>query len=157
MLEWLADRKHFEEEYGKKWRMLRLTKAKAEHEARREFYYHLDEIYAESASNNSVQNKRKGEWIALGHRFLIASVLFLIFGGVFFSLVPPKPANDVSSKSSKNPRTIMIFNNPEKPVKRPEPLPPAKPEGIVRPPVRQPVVSNEKYPDEADAPGFGDL
>lgn len=157
MVQWLDDRKHFESEFRTKWRAVGLTKAKAEHEAQREFYCHLDETYAKSATNNSAQNKRKAEWIAKGHRFLIGGVGFLMVAGAFFSFTPVKPTDDVSPKPRKDTKATMILNNPEKPVKRPEPLPPSKPEGIVRPPVREPVVSNEKFPTERDLPWSGDL
>ncbi|MGV7196873.1 hypothetical protein [Xanthomonas axonopodis] len=157
MLQWLGDREHFEREYGKKWRVLGITKARAEQQARREFYYHLDHTYAKSASNNSIQNKKKAEWIALGHRFLIASVFFLMLAGVFFSLSPKKHADDTAPKSPKDAKPVIIPSKPEKPVKGSAYSPLTKPKDIERPPVRDPVVINEKFPSKDDGFGLSDL
>ncbi|MEB1939923.1 hypothetical protein VDR55_19935 [Xanthomonas campestris pv. campestris] len=157
MLEWLGDREHFESEYRKKWRELGITEARAKQEARCEFYYHLDKTYAQSASNNAIQNKKKAEWIALGHRFLIASVGSLILAGVFLSLSPTKPADDAASRSPKDAKTVIIPSKPEKTVSSPSSLPTTKPKGIERPPVREPVVSNERFPNKNDVLGLDDL
>ncbi|WP_180996764.1 hypothetical protein, partial [Xanthomonas citri] len=157
MLEWLGDREHFEHEYREKWRGLGITKSRAEQEARREFYYHLDQTYAKSASNNSIQNKKKAEWIALGHRFLIASVGSLMLAGVFFSLSPTKPADDVAPKSLKDAKKVITPSKPEKPANSPASLPSTTAKDIKRPPVRDPMVINEKFPQKDHDFGLDDL
>ncbi|WDJ99141.1 hypothetical protein JH262_05745 [Xanthomonas campestris pv. incanae] len=102
MVVWLRDREHFESEYREKWQTLDITEAEAEQRARRDFYHHLDETYAKCALNNSIQNNKKAEWIARGHRFLIASLGFLMLAGVFFSLSPTKPADDAAQRLLKD-------------------------------------------------------
>ncbi|WDM78307.1 hypothetical protein K6979_14150 [Xanthomonas cucurbitae] len=153
MVVWLRDREDLEREYSEKWQTLDITEAEAKQSARRDFYYHLDETYAISARNNSIQNNRKAEWIARGHRFLIASLGSLILAGVFFSLSPTKSADDAAPRSPKDGKTVTIPSKPEKAVNSPASLPTTKPKGVERPPVREPVVSNENFHEKKRCSG----
>lgn len=157
MGQWLKDREHFESEYRKKWRGLGLTKGKVEHEARREFYNHLDRTYATSASNNANQNNRKAKWIADSHRCLLASIGFLILAGVLLSISPKTPTDDAASESQKDEKTMIAPSKPEKPTNNPASLPSSTPKGIERLPVRDPVVVNEKFPQKDVNSGLDDL
>lgn len=149
MVVWLNDRDQYEKEYRDKWQDA--SSAKSEDEAasiaRNEFYYHLDKTYAKSARDNNIQNNRKAEWIARGHRLLIASLSTLMLAGLFFSLSPTKTANYASSKSTKEASTMTISSKSKNPVNSPAPPPAAtKPKEIQRPPFREPIVSNENFP-----------
>jgi len=157
MVQWLTDREHYESEYRKKWRGLGLTKGKVEHEARREFYNHLDQTYATSASNNANQNNRKAKWIADSHRCLLASIGFLILAGILLSLSPKTPTDDAAPKSQKDAKTMIAPSKPEKPTNNPASLPSSTPKGIERLPVRAPVVINEKFPQKDKSFGVDDL
>ncbi|WP_219820577.1 hypothetical protein, partial [Xanthomonas arboricola] len=67
------------------------------------------------------------------------------------------PADDAASRSPKDAKTVIIPSKPEKTVSSPASLPTTNPKGIERPPVREPVVSNERFSDKKDVLGLDDL